>query len=322
MGTKFFPFFSGKPADKGRKKSVKFSGISDPPEKVQKSDQRLTESFRMSTNSSSAARIDFLCLEAQRLASLRGSTQSEIAAQKLLGVLRRKDASQAKIGVFIPSESHRGIRRDEFKSLTSLLNGKHARKKDTLHLALGNLSLGHGERLMLALTIASSILQLYDTRWLNELWDRSCIMVDVGQPCNNRRFPRVFIRRAFPEEPEERPEQALIPFVILNPVIYNLGLVLIEICLGRSLESFRNAEDPLDSNGRPNVLTNLSTAMRLMDHIYSVAGDRYGDAVRRCIRSDFDSRSTDLNEEAFRQAVYEKVVEPLEEDVKNFYCLE
>ena len=147
-------------------------------------------------------------------------------------------------------------------------------------------------------------------------------MIDVDQASKNRRSPKVYIRRAFPEEPQEKPEQAVLPFVILNPIIYNLGLVLIEICLGRNLESFRNAEDPLDSKGRPNVLTNLSTAMRLMDHIYSVAGTRYGDAVRRCIRSDFDSRCTDLNEEAFRQAVYEKVVEPLEEDVKNFYCLD
>lgn len=47
-------------------------------------------------------------------------------------------------------------------------------------------------------------------------------------------------------------------------------------------------------------------------------GDRYADAVRRCIRCAFDTRKIDLEDGQFRGAVYEGVVAPLEENLRDF----
>ena len=220
----------------------------------------------------------------------------------------------------MPIDAIENTGRKQLKPLAVLLGEKGA-ERNNFRLILGHLALREGERLSLALTIASSVLQLHGTQWLGDLWDRSCIMFDMVKMKGEYQGPTVFIRKVFPE-PKKQPEQSLFGHVIPNPLIYNLGIILIEICLGQTLQSFRMQEDPLDHDGKPNILTDLSSAMRLIEPVYSVAGTGYGDVVRRCIRSDFDSRRMDLTDDSFRQNVYERIVEPLEEDVKNFYRLD
>jgi hypothetical protein len=63
-------------------------------------------------------------------------------------------------------------------------------------------------------------------------------------------------------------------------------------------------------NGKPNAYTDFSTANRLIQSVYSEGGNRYGDAVRRCIRCDFDQREETFESDDFRQAVYQRVVAP------------
>ena len=324
VGDKFLSILAGKPTSKDvkerKKKGVKFSGLSDPGDVSRRLGRELVKGSSMAFDNSSTIKIDYLCNEAQKLALTMSTGQSKGATKGLLGVLHRTASSRATVGIFIAPESHRDRRKAT--SLSRLLSGKTRDKKARLRLTLGNLTLGQGERLILALTLASNSLQLHGTRWLDDLRDKSSIMLDLGCVDDRTGAPEVYISKAFPDEdPKTQSQQSLMPFVILNPIIYNLGILLIEIYLGQTLESLRTEEDPLDHNGQANILTDLSTAMRLVDNIYSLAGTGYGDAVRRCLRGDFDSRCTDLNDESFRQAVYEKVVEPLEEDVKNFYRL-
>lgn len=64
-------------------------------------------------------------------------------------------------------------------------------------------------------------------------------------------------------------------------------------------------------------MTELAIAKRMMLMDSAEAenryGNRYGDAVRRCICCEFDQRDTSLNNERFREAVYRGVIAPLEE---------
>ena len=79
--------------------------------------------------------------------------------------------------------------------------------------------------------------------------------------------------------------------------------------LFRSLSS----DDPIAA-----FVTEWKIADRLVDKLYSDIGHYYGDAVRRCIRCDFDRKSNCLDDVAFQKAVYQGVVSMLQE---NYDCL-
>ena len=111
--------------------------------------------------------------------------------------------------------------------------------------------------------------------------------------------------------------------------------MLIELWYNRPIESLRSTED-FDKNGEVNQITDFATARRLTEEIYREAGDwyrfpcaspfrpadspisRYGHAVRRCIYCEFDQRHNDLSLSSMREAVYQGVLSPLEENLRCF----
>jgi hypothetical protein len=167
------------------------------------------------------------------------------------------------------------------------------------------------------MTVASAVLQLHNTPWLRERWILDDILVHVNNAHDPRR--RVYVSKSFPEpfdfqlirKDEDHPG-------VRNTTLFALGIVLIELCLGQTLESMRNEHDPLDNMGRVNIVTEWATAKRTMSKVVAEAGNRYGDAVRRCIYCGFDSRDTNLNNDRFREAVYQGVVAPLGDIFNDF----
>jgi len=73
-------------------------------------------------------------------------------------------------------------------------------------------------------------------------------------------------------------------------------------------------------NGLPNRYTDLTVADRLIRSrtLFSREGALYEDAVRRCIRCEFDQVQDSLGDLDFKAAVFEKVILPLECDLKYF----
>lgn len=59
------------------------------------------------------------------------------------------------------------------------------------------------------------------------------------------------------------------------------------------------------------------TALNLIDELYDDAGNKYGDAVRRCIQG-LDCRETNLEKEDFKKEVHEKIMGPLKENLETF----
>ena len=189
--------------------------------------------------------------------------------------------------------------------------------------------ISRGDRYGLALTIASSVLQLSPTRWLPESWDKADIQVllqgeratGIGKGTSLDYSKRLYVEKEFPEtEDEETISTGNVFPGLRNPALFRLGIVLIELCLGETLESLRTPEDPLDKEGKSNILTEWATASRLIHDVSREAGNRYGDAVRRCIYCDFDQRSTSFSNAAFRHAVYEGIIVPLH-DINEDYNL-
>jgi hypothetical protein len=179
------------------------------------------------------------------------------------------------------------------------------------------------ERLQLALILASTMLQLHTTPWLSERWGKSDILFLrqlggshgplIEQPYISKPFKSY---KALP--PTDLPANKSPPgSIIRNKSVFDLGVLLIELCFNKSLEQMQTADD-LDDDGKVNSYTTLSTANRLIPEVYAEAGVRYGDAVRRCIRCDFDQREETFESDEFRQAVYQRVVAPLEDDLRDF----
>jgi hypothetical protein len=163
-----------------------------------------------------------------------------------------------------------------------------------------NTKLTRKERLQLALTLASSVLQLHKTQWLGERWGKNDILFLGG---NVPYVSRTFLASSHPPPQDLATPVKSLP-IVRNETIFALGVILIELCLGSALENMRSPED-LSDDGTSNSLTNYLTARRLVNEVYDEGGGRYGDAVRRCIHCEFDQRKASLDVEAFRQCFYQ-----------------
>ena len=104
----------------------------------------------------------------------------------------------------------------------------------------------------------------------------------------------------------------------LDPTILALGLLLLELCFDAPFDSLRIQDDTIATGGVSNVLTDIITANRLLQDVSDMEGDYYSNAVRRCIRCDFDQHTNSLSDDNFREAVYELVVCELDTALQNF----
>ena len=68
--------------------------------------------------------------------------------------------------------------------------------------------------------------------------------------------------------------------IIRNKGVFDLGVLPIELCFNKSLEQMQTPND-LDDFGKLKSYTSLATANRLIPEVYTEAGIRYVDAVRR-----------------------------------------
>ena len=186
------------------------------------------------------------------------------------------------------------------------------------------LKIAKRDRLIIGVKLASSVLQLYQTPWLKEVWSKSDIFFVQHEAQGGKTFiSKPFVSKAFnspvckinarvPTEP-----YTTIASDVRNQTIFSLGIVLIELWYGQTLETLRVPAD-LRANNKPNQLTDFATARRLTEEIYDEAGEWYGDAVRRCIYCEFDLRNTSLDTEGMKEAVYSGVVDPLQENLTSF----
>lgn len=250
-------------------------------------------------------RVENLCLVMEE------NSAAGTYAKQCLGYLDQEDHHRLELYLTCLD---RVPRHENSHSLADLLSQQNP-DSASLIVAAGYLPLTRGERLGLALTVASSVLQLNDTPWLHHYWSKRDILVDMTN--TKEIFERAFISTSFPSIASSD-----IPGCNLfrNPTLFCLGIVLIEIMLGRTLESMRTDEDSLNASGQFEIFTLLSTARRLLDMgtISSEAGPRYADIVSRCIWSDFSRPNASLNDDGFRRAVYDEVVAPLEADLRYF----
>ena len=165
--------------------------------------------------------------------------------------------------------------------------------------------------------MAASVLRLHSTPWVEEQWARKQVLF-AQVPAGLKSVAPVIEHKALPQpvaaqRADGNHEIRLIS--IRSEPLFALGVFLIEICLKKSFAELAIPEDRI-ANGMLDCLTEFRTAIRVLPDVRNDAGKRYFDAVRRCIRCDFDQEEYDLSDEKFSQAVFEKVVSLLQEDVR------
>jgi len=179
------------------------------------------------------------------------------------------------------------------------------------------------DRLQLGVKLASSVMQLHDTAWLDESWGKDDIIFplailesvdrdDTPKPLLNKPL----VRQIFKSIVNASTTAKYVSVVHCNKSLFSLGIILIELLFWKTIEDMQSPEESSSKNLADSTADYL-TAIRLIDSIYDDAGTSYGDAVRRCIKG-LDLRETNLESDDFKNEVYSKVLYPLEENLKTF----
>ncbi|KAF5568403.1 hypothetical protein FPHYL_2787 [Fusarium phyllophilum] len=164
------------------------------------------------------------------------------------------------------------------------------------------------EKVRLALVIASSVLQLSKTPWLPEALTPKNIhffrrgnMLSYEHPFLQRRLPECSLKRR--NNTADNRDYSLSS----NPTLLALGMLLLEIILGSSLKQLRLPDEKgPDDDG---VIQDLTLANRMLEQRVALINPVYKAVVERCIGC---TDSKELDEDDFRQTVYNGVVMELE----------
>ena len=188
----------------------------------------------------------------------------------------------------------------KYRSLTSLL--KEARTS-----VLGQ-RLSWENRLEVAVTLASSVLQLDGTSWLKPMWrsDDIFFLPPSGAKIGSRMdyaHPYVSWKICCKSTSGSLTPDATSKTAhrIRHDMLFALGVTLVELSLDQTLLELRRPED-IES---VDALTNLNTAWRLEPYVYSERGPKVGDVVRRCLECPFDFREKSFDNPEFQDSVFD-----------------
>ncbi|CAG8386127.1 unnamed protein product [Penicillium salamii] len=186
----------------------------------------------------------------------------------------------------------------------------------TISLAevLKNTKFRQEQRARLGLKLASSVMQLHTTQWLTDIWSNT----DISFACSidgTVDFNNPFIRRTFGSQSCDTifsGKRFSRPYLVSSvPCLYSLGIVLLELWYGNIIDNMKNQ----DERHMPAQFSDPVCAQRLTKEMD--CSPNYKNAVLRCICG-LDAVYTSLEEDAFRDEVEEKIIGPLEEDLKYF----
>ena len=172
------------------------------------------------------------------------------------------------------------------------------------------------ERLGLAKNLAIAVLQYHSTPWLRLSWRSEDILFfstnenTQMQELPNLSAPHLIAKVKGPDGQLSCASTSLRQRMARNPVLFSLGVVLLEIAHAATLESLRQDSDL--TNGQEDPYTDFFTARRLARSKQSVMGITYHKIVEQLVECVFPC-ADDLNEDQLQAAFHTDIICPLAE---------
>ena len=241
---------------------------------------------------------------------IRRRLREPLEASDCVGVL---DNTESCRNFVYPSSNKRCYQTRQAVSLGQVISSVSKRR------VVGGIALY--ERLRLAKTLAIAVLQYHSTPWLRMSWRSEDVyffgndlaslqeMPSLTSPHLNVKVkgPCGQISRASTFPPHD---------LARNPLLFSLGIVLLEIAYISTLESLQSPKD-LD-NGREDRYTEFFAARRLAKSAKTDMGNTYHKIVERLVECDFGCGS-DLNDPQLQAAVHRDVICPLDTLERNLH---
>lgn len=170
------------------------------------------------------------------------------------------------------------------------------------------------QRHKIASVVASSMLQLQTTPWLPQKFGKQDILFYKQDSTIHFDYP--FIRHSFTSSKSLQSESihSASPTArfLARDSLSNLGIMLLEICYGQSIED-QPIRTKYLTDGLPHEFTNFMTARDWAENVFEQEPE-WEHIIRCCISCMFEEKP-DWANKRFTAAVYESVVEPLEKMV-------
>lgn len=164
------------------------------------------------------------------------------------------------------------------------------------------------ERRTLAVVLAHAILHYCESPWVTDDWNKEHVtffltnnVPNLGKPYLSTHF-----RPAITESPSETDNMYKHP----NPALLALGILLVELHSCKSIEELAS-ELEVDHG-------NLYTAEKQLDRMRDNVFQGYTNAIQACLNIDYCGLDDlpSLNNDRFRKLVIERIVVPLEDELK------
>ncbi|KAK0616928.1 hypothetical protein B0T14DRAFT_589250, partial [Immersiella caudata] len=230
----------------------------------------------------------------QRPAEIQGfcaHVRRQCAAWTLSGFLRDPQSQSDTVQQFLLNHDLGGVGFSQVTRplvLKSLFTNQQAVNNHQPTFALSS-----EQRYGIAAALCWSVLHLSGSPWLREEWGRLQAKILLHKTNNGREIlsHHPSISCHLPSEPA--PQQPLtcgtettiaqsFSHLIPNKLVFELGILLIELCMNKPFVELRG-----DSSGGQSLSTPLedySTAARMIDEVRNTIGNGYGDAVQLCVK--------------------------------------
>jgi hypothetical protein len=170
------------------------------------------------------------------------------------------------------------------------------------------------QRFEIALILASTHIQLHPTPWLKLKWNKRDVFFpysvqDPNKICTNQPYISRSLSKSLnitSAAPQERNDS-----YNFQSSVRNLGVMLLELCFGSSIEEHRICRSMPASTEEMADLVNYMAATEWLRDVVEEAGPEYSDAVTWCLYYAPESSGTVGKDDQWREAMFAKVVEPL-----------
>ena len=197
---------------------------------------------------------------------------------------------------------------------------------------LSGLTLPSMQRLEIAASLCWAVLLLSNTKWLGaDLTPQELqLLLNNSNPHNRDELQGAYV--SFHHASHE-PSTTSLPSSLAsdpslvgsmrNRTLFVLGIMLIELCLGRSFENLKADSSVLIGTrlqDTPTGFGDFDFISILVDKVDGEVGKQYGDAVQRCLRCPFDGRDheQDLKLPQFRKNFFMGIVAPVQATYNRF----